>query len=129
MINEARPPRISSSPRVAVVGPCASGKSTLVTRLREHGYDAFAVAQEHSAVPALWAHQHPDVVIGLIADLETIRARRGTAWSEAIYRAQMDRLQAAYDAAHVSIDTREADEREMVRRAIAFLEAGAESGS
>ena len=63
--------------RVAVVGHCASGKSTLVSALRAHGYDANAVAQEHSAVSWLWRHAEPDVLIYLDAALETVRARRG----------------------------------------------------
>jgi uridine kinase len=37
--------------KVAVVGACASGKSTLVSSLREVGYKARHVAQDHSYVP------------------------------------------------------------------------------
>ena len=62
--------------RVAVVGRCASGKSTLVAALQELGVDAYAVAQEHSAVPTLWQHADPDLLIYLDVDLETIRSRR-----------------------------------------------------
>ncbi len=51
--------------RVTVVGPCASGKSTLVKALKMHGIDARAAAQEHSAVAALWSRSDPDVLIAL----------------------------------------------------------------
>ena len=36
--------------KIAIVGVCASGKTTLVAGLREAGYDAYNVAQEHSCV-------------------------------------------------------------------------------
>jgi len=39
---------------LAVVGPCAAGKSTLIEGLRQHGYQARHVAQEHSYVPEMW---------------------------------------------------------------------------
>jgi GTPase SAR1 family protein len=108
--------------KVAVVGPCASGKSTLVRNLRRHGYDAYAVAQEHSAVPGLWNHLHPDVLIALHADLSTIRLRRGPAWSRGIYEAQLQRLQDAYASADLLIDTGSESESKAVARSLALLE-------
>ena len=54
-------------PRIVVVGPCASGKSTLVSGLREHGYDALASGQEHSEVHHLWRRTNPDVVKAVLA--------------------------------------------------------------
>lgn len=63
--------------RIAIVGPCASGKSTLVAALRAAGYDARHVAQEHSYVPAMWLRvTRPDVLIYLDANDQTVRARR-----------------------------------------------------
>ncbi len=62
---------------VAVVGPCASGKSTLVAALRAAGYDARHPAQEHSYVPDMWRRLvDPDVLIYLDLSYETYRARR-----------------------------------------------------
>jgi GTPase SAR1 family protein len=107
--------------KVVVVGPCASGKSTLVERLRAEGYDAYACAQEHSIVPDLWNHLRPDVVIGLRVDFETIRARRGSHWTPALYEAQVERLQGAYAAAGIVIDTNVLGTEEMVRAVAAFL--------
>jgi len=37
--------------RIAVVGPCGAGKSILADALRENGYDARQIAQEHSFFP------------------------------------------------------------------------------
>jgi GTPase SAR1 family protein len=97
---------IESDPvRVVVVGPCASGKSTLAERLRAHGVDAYVCAQEHSEIGTLWRHLGPDVVIALDVDLATIRARRGAEWPETIFREQLRRLTGARAAAAVVIDT------------------------
>jgi len=41
-------------PLIAVVGPCASGKTRLVQALRERGYNAREVAQNYSHVPTMW---------------------------------------------------------------------------
>jgi deoxyadenosine/deoxycytidine kinase len=95
--------------RVVVVGPCASGKSTLAHRLRSHGYDAYVCAQEHSEISTLWRHLDPDAVIALDVDLATVRLRRGADWPEALFREQLRRLTAARAAADVTIDTASLD--------------------
>lgn len=92
-------------PRIVVVGPCASGKSTLVTRLRDKGYDAHAVAQEHSAVRDLWKRKDPDALVALDVSLEEVRNRRSPDWLEAVYQRQHERLASAYAAADLTIDT------------------------
>jgi len=61
---------------IVVVGPCASGKTTLVRGLQSCGYRAMVSGQEHSEIPTLWRRTAPDVTIGLIVDLATIRRRR-----------------------------------------------------
>jgi len=76
--------------RISVVGPCASGKSTIVRALRMHGYDAHVTSQEHSAVPDLWKRQEPAVLIALQADLESVRLRRrNPRWSRAVWLSRM----------------------------------------
>jgi deoxyadenosine/deoxycytidine kinase len=115
--------------RIAVVGPCASGKTTLVRGLRKRGFDAYVVAQEHSAVPGLWAHQHPDLLIALHADLETIRKRRGPAWSGVIYQAQLERLQQAYEAADLTIDTSSVRQKAAIAESVKFLETYVTTGN
>jgi len=63
--------------RVAVVGPCASGKSVLVARLRAAGYDARHPAQEHSYVPDMWRRlTRPEVLIYLDLSLPELLRRR-----------------------------------------------------
>lgn len=107
--------------RVTVVGPCASGKTTLVTALRAHGYDASVSAQEHSAVPRLWQRSDPDVLIALVADLDAVRERRDQSWPGWLHDVQEGRLAEAQDAADLVIDTSEIGADEVAQRAIQFL--------
>ena len=103
-----------AGPRIVVVGPCASGKSTLVARLRDLGFEAHAIAQEHSAVRELWKRKSPDVLIALDVSLEVVRARRSPTWLEAVYERQHERLASAYAAAVMMIDTAEHDADDVV---------------
>ena len=62
--------------KVAIVGVCASGKSTLAEALKQFGIEAVDVAQEHSLVPYMWQHiTRPDVLIYLEASEDTVRLR------------------------------------------------------
>lgn len=67
----------AQSLRVAIVGPCTSGKSTLAQALRDAGYDARQPAQEHSYVPDMWQKlTQPDLLIYLDVNYENVVARR-----------------------------------------------------
>lgn len=65
-----------SGPVIAIVGVCAAGKSTLARGLRELGYEAYSVPQEHSVVRRLYRKKNPDLLIVLDARWETTRQRR-----------------------------------------------------
>jgi hypothetical protein len=66
------------APRIVVVGPCASGKSTLVGNLRPKGYAIRTCAQEHSHVPKLWLkYCRAETLIYLDAGVEAIGRRQG----------------------------------------------------
>jgi thymidylate kinase len=61
--------------RVAIVGPCSAGKSTLIPALRAAGYEARHPAQEHSYVLDMWQRiTKPDILIFL--DVSYVEARR-----------------------------------------------------
>ncbi len=107
--------------RITVVGHCASGKSTLVGALRRTGYDAHAVAQEHSGITWLWRHSASDVLIYLDVSLATVRERRGEEWPQAVYDAQETRLTDARAHADLVLDTSSASIAEMTAHAVAFL--------
>lgn len=101
--------------RVAVVGVCGSGKTTIVDRLRRLGYDAYVVGQEHSIVKDLWNHQGPDSLVSLEVSLEVLRCRRDATWPAWIYELQRTRLADARAHAAVSVDTSNASIEETVR--------------
>jgi ribosome-interacting GTPase 1 len=79
--------------RITIVGPCASGKSELVSRLVALGYDARHTAQEHSYVPSMWCHiSRPQVLVYLDASLETIAVRRPSVADASYIQSQRQRL-------------------------------------
>jgi deoxyadenosine/deoxycytidine kinase len=92
--------------RIAVVGHCAAGKSTVVRLLADRGFEAYSVAQEHSSVHDLWNHQQPDFVLYLDVSLEEMRRRRDNPdWPEWIFEKQSQRLRHAREHAALVIDT------------------------
>ena len=125
-INSREAPATPGPSKIVVVGPCASGKSTLVQTLVSLGYDAHVSAQEHSAIAALWQHLHPDVLIALEADISAVRARRGADWPEWLHDVQVQRLRDAASAAHLTIDTTNLNPGAVSARVVDFLSARAE---
>lgn len=106
---DANPPR--DRRRIVVVGPCASGKTTLTRALTRAGYDARACGQEHSGVPDLWRRMQGDVLIALDVDIATLRSRRGESWPAALLDRQHERLAQAYAAADLVLDSGRIDQR------------------
>lgn len=109
--------------RIVVVGPCASGKSTLVRRLREMGYEAKECAQEHSGVPDLWKRfSKADLLVYLDVSLETIAARQGRGdWKERDLDEQRRRLAHARAHADLYLYTDDLTPEEICERVRAFL--------
>ena len=108
--------------RISVVGPCASGKSTVVRALRMHGYDAYATSQEHSAISRLWKQRNPALLIALQADLESVRLRRrNPRWSRAVWLEQQARLADAFAHADYVADTSHRSANEVVSDVLEFL--------
>jgi GTPase SAR1 family protein len=63
--------------RIAVVGPCSAGKSTLLPALLAAGYDPRQPAQEHSYAPNMWQRlSKPDILIYLDLSYKQARIRR-----------------------------------------------------
>ena len=105
-----------------MVGPCAAGKSTLVTALRALGYDAHVSGQEHSEIATLWQRSDPDVLIALDVDISAVRARRGGSWPEWLHDLQVRRLAAAARAADLAIDTSALSPQAVIDRVVAYLQ-------
>ncbi|GAB4243935.1 MAG: hypothetical protein Kow00122_00120 [Thermoleophilia bacterium] len=109
-------------PRVILVGPCASGKSTVARALRARGIDAHAVAQEHSVVPALWRHLEPDLLVYLDVEYGTVRRRRRISWGPGRLEAQKAALAPARWAAGLYVPTDGLTVDQVVARILQELE-------
>ena len=115
-------PKQGERPLIAVVGPCASGKSLLVQRLRERGYDAREVAQEHSYVPTMWQRiTQPDLLVYLDVTWEVACQRRPMDTRPEWWEELAQRLRHARQHAHLYINTDTLAPEEILERAIALL--------
>jgi deoxyadenosine/deoxycytidine kinase len=78
---------------IGVVGPCASGKSTLINGLSLENIRFRHIAQEHSYVAAMWQRlTNPDLLIFLDASYEVTCRRRRLNWTVEEYLEQHRRL-------------------------------------
>lgn len=112
-----------NQPLIAVVGPCASGKSTLVRGLRRHGHNAREVNQEHSYVPTMWQRfTKPDLLIYLDVSQTAASERRSSEAEAAWWDALNQRLQHALRHADLYIETDDLTPAEVLDRTLSFLE-------
>lgn len=93
--------------RIAFVGPCGSGKSTVVHQLRAMGIDARMPAQEHSGLASMWQKLlNPDMLFVLEAPNSILRERRpGIDLNDEYLAEQRRRMAHAYAHAHTTFDT------------------------
>lgn len=110
-------------PLIAVVGVCASGKSTLVSGLQARGFNARQVLQEHSYVPYMWQRiTEPDLLIYLDCSIETTRMRRNDRdFEEWILEEERRRLQHARRHCDLYIATDDLTPEQVLARAVAFV--------
>ncbi|MDD5369601.1 MAG: hypothetical protein PHQ40_10975 [Anaerolineaceae bacterium] len=107
---------------IGVVGPCASGKSTLIANLKKSGILARHIAQEHSYVADMWQRiSHPDVLIFLDVSYSLSKERRSLDWSPADYSEQQHRLRHARQHADLYIDTDPLCPEEVIQTVLWFL--------
>lgn len=114
--------RKSDSRRLVVIGPCASGKTSLTSKLQRMGFDARACGQEHSEIHELWRHLDPDILIGLRIDLDTLRRRRSSTWSANVYARQQERLESGYAHADLVIDCHAMDQNAVLDEVLDWLD-------
>ena len=108
---------------VGVVGPCGSGKSTLIAALESHGFTCRHIAQEHSYVKDMWKRiTNPDVLIFLQASFPVCTARRQLNWNESDFAEQQRRLTHAHEHANLVVDTDPLIPEEVARCVLEFLE-------
>lgn len=108
--------------KIAVVGVCASGKTTLVQGLREEGYDAYNVAQEHSGIHDFWNKRQPDILVMIDATLPAIKKRRVVYWDEERLHVQHQRLADARVHADLYIQTDELTAKDVRQKVIEFVD-------
>ena len=108
---------------VGVVGPCGSGKSTLIAGLEKYGYTCRHIAQEHSYVQAMWQKiAKPDILIYLSVSFSNSSARRKLNWHRRDYDEQLQRLEHARQHANFSIDTDDLSPEQVLQSVINYLE-------
>lgn len=112
---------------IGVVGPCGSGKSTLIAGLEKHGYACRHIAQEHSYVQYMWQHiTNPDILIFLQASFESSTRRRNLSWHPSDHAEQQRRLAHALQHADMIIDTDQLSADEVLAHALDFLKTHAQ---
>ena len=108
--------------RIGIVGPCASGKTTLTAGLKRHGFDAHPIAQEHSYVPYMWQRlTNPDLLIYLTVSYLLTIERRRLDWTVEEYTEQLHRLRHAREHANLYIDTDRLTPQQVLDQALSFL--------
>ncbi len=123
---EEQPSADPASPRpdllIGVVGPCASGKTSLIAGLNRLGYRTRHIAQEHSYVKEMWQRlTNPDVLVFLDASYPVTCRRRRLDWTEAEYAEQQRRLSHARQNADLFIDTDGLSVDQVIGRVVEFV--------
>ncbi|GAB4530222.1 MAG: hypothetical protein Fur0018_17370 [Anaerolineales bacterium] len=108
---------------LGIVGPCAAGKSTLVRQLRQAGYQARHIAQEHSFAPAMWQRINPpDCLIFLDVSFPISMQRRpDPRWTLREYEAQQQRLRHAREHADFYLLTDRLTPEQVYQQVLSFL--------
>lgn len=108
---------------IGIVGPCAAGKTTLITGLNQHGYSRVRhIAQEHSYVPDMWKRlTNPDILIYLDVSYPLTIQRRKMDWTKTEYQEQLQRLRHARLYADLYIPTDHLTPQEVLDRVLSFL--------
>ncbi len=111
-------------PIIGVVGPCSSGKSTLVRGLKKHGISIRHIAQEHSYVTDMWKRRtNPDILIFLGVSYSIAQKRRKLSWTTDEYKIQEHRLRHARQYADFYLNTDDLNPEEVVEAVLSFLES------
>jgi hypothetical protein len=110
--------------RIGIVGPCSSGKTTLINGLNQMGVSARHIAQEHSFVPDMWQRiSQPDLLVFLDVSFAVSQSRRPLNWGIDDFEEQQKRLAHARQHADLLINTDQHSIDEVLQKIMTFLEA------
>lgn len=110
--------------KIGIVGTCGAGKTELITRLQQHGFQAKHIAQEHSFAPKMWQRlTNPDVLIFLEVSYPQTLERKKFNWTEQEYQEQRHRLRHAIENADIRVETDRYTPDEIANLVIAQLSA------
>jgi dephospho-CoA kinase len=110
------------NPLIGVVGPCASGKSTLIAGLTRLGFRTRHIAQEHSYVEDMWQRlTNPDILVFLDASYSITCQRQKLDWTEADWQEQQQRLSHARAHADLYLDTDKLSIEDVLNKAVEFI--------
>jgi deoxyadenosine/deoxycytidine kinase len=122
MDSQREEPPGKPKPLIGVVGPCASGKSTLIAGLTRLGVRTRHIAQEHSYVKDMWQRlTNPDILVFLDVSYPITCQRRKLDWTEADWQEQQQRLSHARAHTDLYLDTDELDIAEVFEKVIEFI--------
>jgi cytidylate kinase len=108
---------------IGIVGPCGAGKTTLANGLQQNGWQARAIAQEHSYVKDMWQRlTRPNVLVFLQASCLVGAKRRHLNWTESEWDEQQRRLTHARLHADFYLDTDNLGIEEVLSRVLVFLQ-------
>lgn len=108
--------------KIGIVGPCASGKTTLVRGLQSHDVWGKHITQEHSYVPDMWQRiSRPDILIYLDISFPTAQQRRKMDWTLEEFLEQNRRLEHARQHADLIIQTDNLTPGEVLNQVLDFL--------
>ena len=117
-------PGLRAWPKIAIVGPCASGKTTLAARLQREGYSARQIVQEHSYVADMWkVLSMPDLLIFLDATFATCNQRKALNWLENEYLEQRRRLRHAKQHCDLYLETDALTPEQVLQAVLQALQA------
>ncbi len=109
--------------KIAIVGPCGSGKTVLADGLQQDDYDARQIAQEHSFVQDMWqVLTKPDILIYLDANYETCTKRKRFNWRQDEYERQLQRLSNAREHCDIYLSTDDLSTEQVLKEILDHLQ-------
>jgi deoxyadenosine/deoxycytidine kinase len=111
--------------KIAIVGPCGAGKSTLAQKLKAFDLVIKETAQEHSFAPAMWQKiTQPDILIYLDVSYQSSTKRKDFHWTKSEFSEQLRRLQHARKNCDIYIQTDNLTPDEVFKEVLDQLNVG-----